>query len=338
MLFRSKVSYVAYIPDSMPADQKTHKPYACHAGPFVTNIEVRNSINFESVQVIQYWTDMMAGGVEPKNVKLLCMGGGDISRFECEIALALGAKVAAVMGSDRAAKEILEDPDWNDALDLLVLSTSEAKVRGPNRTYTMPLEMDSIRNFAEEKIRKQQGTINQDQIDNLARKLHDKYLDDQLNGLMGAKPAYKKWDDLAETYQQANLELARDIFFKLESHGFTVAPMTSVDKGKKIEQLLEDEGVPEFIDQRKKEPSFNPADVIVSMARDEHGRWVVDRLKDGWRYSPKRDENKKTHDCLVAWDQLTPKVQGYDLDAIYALPESLKALGFKIVRKNGPVS
>jgi len=38
------------------------------------------------------------------------------------------------------------------------------------------------------------------------------------------------------------------------------------------------------------------------MAELEHGRWNIERLRDGWRPGPRADE-KKIHDCLVAWER-----------------------------------
>ena len=35
-----------------------------------------------------------------------------------------------------------------------------------------------------------------------------------------------------------------------------------------------------------------------------HERWLADKITGGWRYGPVKDENEKTHPCLLPYDQL----------------------------------
>ena len=35
-----------------------------------------------------------------------------------------------------------------------------------------------------------------------------------------------------------------------------------------------------------------------------HERWLADKIVGGWRYGPVKDENEKTHPCLLPYDQL----------------------------------
>ena len=35
-----------------------------------------------------------------------------------------------------------------------------------------------------------------------------------------------------------------------------------------------------------------------------HGEWITDMIKDGWQYGEKYDEVKKTHPCMIPYDQL----------------------------------
>lgn len=36
----------------------------------------------------------------------------------------------------------------------------------------------------------------------------------------------------------------------------------------------------------------------------QHEAWMAEKIKDGWTYGPERDEERKTHPCLVPWNQL----------------------------------
>lgn len=37
---------------------------------------------------------------------------------------------------------------------------------------------------------------------------------------------------------------------------------------------------------------------------DQHEAWVHDKVNDGWQYGDVKDANKKTHPCLVPYDEL----------------------------------
>jgi hypothetical protein len=69
------------------------------------------------------------------------------------------------------------------------------------------------------------------------------------------------------------------------------------------------------------------------MAQMEHGRWNVERLRDGWRPGP-RDDQKRLHDCLATWADLPDKpIRDYDRDAVQALPKMLARAGWEVYRR-----
>jgi hypothetical protein len=47
-----------------------------------------------------------------------------------------------------------------------------------------------------------------------------------------------------------------------------------------------------------------------------HARWCEGKTADGWRYGPVKDNDAKTHPCLVAYDRLP--VQQRDKDDLFA--------------------
>lgn len=49
--------------------------------------------DFSIEQPLQYWFDLLSSGINPMDVVVICYGGGDISKFECELARVLGAAV-----------------------------------------------------------------------------------------------------------------------------------------------------------------------------------------------------------------------------------------------------
>jgi hypothetical protein len=96
---------IGYLPASVPADVEVdHERYA----------ELRRTTgeDFSVAEPLQYWSDVVASGIEPADVRLLAIGGGRISAAEYRMALALGARVGAITGSGGAASELLRDPWW----------------------------------------------------------------------------------------------------------------------------------------------------------------------------------------------------------------------------------
>lgn len=73
-----------------------------------------------------------------------------------------------------------------------------------------------------------------------------------------------------------------------------------------------------------------PDDQVEMMAEMEHGRWVVRRLTDGWRYGTRRDPDTKTSPYLVPWADLPEKVKDYDRLAIRRWPALLEKAGLGI--------
>src|SRR5215212_6607022 len=48
------------------------------------------------------------------------------------------------------------------------------------------------------------------------------------------------------------------------------------------------------------------------LAENAHDNWACQRLADGWRYGPCRDDATKEHPCLVPYDALPESEKEYD--------------------------
>jgi hypothetical protein len=48
-------------------------------------------------------------------------------------------------------------------------------------------------------------------------------------------------------------------------------------------------------------------------ANFQHEKWRSHKLVQGWRYGPKKDDNQKTHPCLVEFDDLPAWQQSMDM-------------------------
>jgi ppGpp synthetase/RelA/SpoT-type nucleotidyltranferase len=62
---------------------------------------------FSPWETLLYWTDLLVRGIHPADVRLLCLGGREIARCECAVALALGARIG-VLADDEASSAVAE--------------------------------------------------------------------------------------------------------------------------------------------------------------------------------------------------------------------------------------
>lgn len=71
------------------------------------------------------------------------------------------------------------------------------------------------------------------------------------------------------------------------------------------------------------------------LARNTHDIWARQRIAQGWRYGPKRDDDSKEHPCLVAYDELPESEKEYDRQTVLETVKAILALGYKIEKKAG---
>ena len=77
---------------------------------------------------------------------------------------------------------------------------------------------------------------------------------------------------------------------------------------------------------------FTPEE-IETLAEMEHSRWNAERLREGWRYAPEKNVEKKLTPYLVAWTDLSEPIREWDRSAVSAWPDLLAARGLRIVRR-----
>ena len=76
-----------------------------------------------------------------------------------------------------------------------------------------------------------------------------------------------------------------------------------------------------------------PADLLAlaeRLAENAHDNWACQRLADGWRYGPHRDDAAKEHPCLVPYDALTESEKEYDRRTALETLRAIVTLGYRI--------
>jgi hypothetical protein len=68
------------------------------------------------------------------------------------------------------------------------------------------------------------------------------------------------------------------------------------------------------------------------LARNNHEVWARQRLSDGWRYGPARDDERKEHPSLVPYEELSESEKLYDLNTVLETLKATVVMGYRIER------
>jgi len=123
----------------------------------------------------------------------------------------------------------------------------------------------------------------------------------------------RPWDELDETFRQANRDAVAHIPAKLASAGIAPALWRGVI------------GMPRLGDEHV---LFTDDETCEALARLEHHRWNAQRRMDGWRWTsaPKKDEALRHHPSLVEYDDLSDDVKEFDRVYVRETERALHAL------------
>jgi hypothetical protein len=149
-------------------------------------------------------------------------------------------------------------------------------------------------------------------IETLAKAIHQAYCNE--SRARGDSPAtnaaLRPWHDLPEDLRNANRAQAADIPNKLWLLGYELAPSWGL----------------------KASSIALPGDLVETMAKREHDRWLHDRQRSGWSFGPVRDDATKSHPLIVPWDQLAEPEKQKDRDAVRNVPILVDMAGFRVRR------
>lgn len=127
--------------------------------------------------------------------------------------------------------------------------------------------------------------------DDVAIALHANYLEGAKDFPPGSAAALAAWDQLPENLRDSN--------------------RSSADHGR---ILLLSQGLTSPVD-----PAELSTDIMDSLARIEHRRWMTERIIRGWRYGQIRDNSQQLHPSIVDFDALSAADREKDARAVVAL-------------------
>ncbi|MDX1934972.1 MAG: RyR domain-containing protein [Capsulimonadales bacterium] len=94
------------------------------------------------------------------------------------------------------------------------------------------------------------------------------------------------------------------------------------------------EYTPEPLDTSRVTLTPEVVELTELLARNTHEVWARQRLSEGWRYGPKRDDTRKEHPCLIPYEELSEIEKEYDRNTAMETLRMITALGYRL-EKNG---
>ncbi|MGM9871477.1 MAG: RyR domain-containing protein [Muribaculaceae bacterium] len=73
--------------------------------------------------------------------------------------------------------------------------------------------------------------------------------------------------------------------------------------------------------------------LMEEMAKNVHEVWANNRIAEGWRYGPVRDDAQKKHPCLIPYEQLPESEKDYDRATSLETLKLIIKSGFTIIKK-----
>lgn len=68
------------------------------------------------------------------------------------------------------------------------------------------------------------------------------------------------------------------------------------------------------------------------IAENTHEVWAEGRIKDGWSFGEKRDDEKKLHPCLIPYGELPESEKEYDRSTSMETLKLIIKLGYRITK------
>lgn len=278
----------------MPKEEKCMDEYLCVQ---------THSGSFSPLDPIMLWSDILLSGISPDTVRVLGVRGGEISAFEYQLGLLLRSKVGVLPESGGACLKIAEDPDWS-------YSGSVSKNTEKTCLLRLPADVETLRAFLNPS--RPSGVIDPVSREKIAADIHEGYSRNARANLFKMQSNIAPWAELEATFKAANFGLIDHI----------------EDKLKRVKLSLR-----KINDRKPMLYNFSEEQLII-LAEMEHGRWVVERLEDGWTLGERNDE-KKTRPQLIPWNELADSEKEKDYNYTKRLPEILAAEGYEIFSPAG---
>ena len=73
--------------------------------------------------------------------------------------------------------------------------------------------------------------------------------------------------------------------------------------------------------------------LVEQLAMNVHEVWASSRISQGWVYGEQRDDEKKTHPCLVPYEELPEEEKEYDRNTAISTLKFIMKIGYRITKE-----
>jgi hypothetical protein len=143
-----------------------------------------------------------------------------------------------------------------------------------------------------------------DALDAIPRQIHEDYLKRWRAQMWPSSPATVGWEDLPFDYQEDNRTVADHLWVKAREMDLHVGSGRSGPLPDTAPELLE------------------------SLARAEHRRWIAGRAVAGWQYGPVREDAARVHPSMRSWEALDDKERAKDYEVVQGTASALESGGY----------
>ena len=90
---------------------------------------------------------------------------------------------------------------------------------------------------------------------------------------------------------------------------------------------------PQPIDTTDVKLSKELEQLVEQMSKNVHEVWAESRIKQGWTYGEQRNDELKTHPCLIPYEELPEEEKDYDRNTAVGTLKLIMKLGYKIEKE-----
>jgi ryanodine receptor 2 len=87
---------------------------------------------------------------------------------------------------------------------------------------------------------------------------------------------------------------------------------------------------PQPVDTSSVTLSSDIVDLTERLASNTHDVWAQERMAQGWRFGPERNDSRKEHPSLVPYQELPEAEKAYDRNTAIQALKAIIAFGYRI--------
>ena len=90
--------------------------------------------------------------------------------------------------------------------------------------------------------------------------------------------------------------------------------------------------IPQPIDTNDVKLPEDLEQLVEQMSKNVHEVWAETRISQGWTFGEKRNDDLKTHPCLIPYEELPEEEKAYDRNTSIGTLKLIMKLGFRICK------